>query len=266
VSEPVPPHAPPPEEPVAPSAEAILPGPVRRHAALFAVIGLGIALVGYIRGVRDVPLPPPPPPPGETPALAAPPAPKYAEVPTAPIRANAGWKSDLANLKFAKPGVFDAVERTEEMKLTALADRAKNRAYDGAPPTIPHAVDATSAASCLACHGQGLKVGDRVATRVSHPHYAGCTQCHVESARSGLAVALDMPGNGFDGTYRAGPGGRAGPGAPPTIPHTTWMRQDCAACHGLVTRAGLRTTHPWLTNCTQCHAPSAALDQVAFPF
>jgi cytochrome c-type protein NapB len=68
----------------------------------------------------------------------------------------------------------------------------------------------------------------------------------------------------FVGVYRAGPGERANPGAPPTIPHHTWMRENCNSCHGLVTRPGTRTTHPWLTNCTQCHAPSAAHDQVEF--
>jgi nitrate reductase (cytochrome), electron transfer subunit len=164
-------------------------------------------------------------------------------------------------------GGFDPVVRTEEMKLAALADRAKNRAFDTAPPTIPHPTDGMStAASCLACHGSGIRVGDRVATKVSHPHYANCVQCHALGAPPELArFATPEPDNGFVGAYRAGPGSRAAPGAPPMIPHTTWMRQDCSSCHGQVARPGIRTTHPWLTNCTQCHAPSAALDQVAFP-
>jgi cytochrome c-type protein NapB len=150
------------------------------------------------------------------------------------------------------------------MKLAALADRAKNRAYDGAPPIIPHPVEAQSAASCLACHGEGLKIGERIASKISHAHLTNCTQCHVEQSRSGLPWAVEPPVNDFVGVYRAGPGERANPGAPPTIPHHTWMRENCASCHGLVTRPGIRTTHPWLTNCTQCHAPSATLDQVNF--
>jgi cytochrome c-type protein NapB len=100
-------------------------------------------------------------------------------------------------------------------------------------------------------------VGDRVASKMSHALMTNCTQCHVEQA----AVPAQT---GFVGVYRAGPGERASPGAPPTIPHHTWLRADCSSCHGLVTRPGTRTTHPWLTNCTQCHAPSAALDQVGF--
>jgi cytochrome c-type protein NapB len=167
-------------------------------------------------------------------------------------------------LRSDRPGPFDPVTRTEEMKLAALADRARNRAYDGAPPTIPHPVEAQSAASCLACHGEGLKVGDRVASKVSHAHLSNCTQCHVEQSPGGLPFRAEGTENGFVGVYRAGPGERASPGAPPTIPHHTWMRENCSSCHGPVTRPGTRTTHPWLTSCTQCHAPSAALDQRDF--
>jgi cytochrome c-type protein NapB len=99
---------------------------------------------------------------------------------------------------------------------------------------------------------------------MSHSHLSNCTQCHIESSRSDLPFAAEFPETGFVGVYRAGPGERASPGAPPTIPHHTWMRENCTSCHGLVTRSGTRTTHPWLTNCAQCHAPSAALDQVQF--
>jgi cytochrome c-type protein NapB len=190
---------------------------------------------------------------------------RYGELPGAGLKPNASWESALSSLKFDRPGVFDPVPRTEAMKESALADRARHRAFDMAPPTIPHPIEQTSAASCLACHGSGMKVGDRVATKVSHPHYTNCTQCHVESSRPELdRFATPVAENTFQGAYRAGPGGRANPGAPPTIPHTTWMRQDCTSCHGQVARAGIRTTHPWLTSCTQCHAPSAALDQVDF--
>jgi cytochrome c-type protein NapB len=216
------------------------------------VFALGAALVGYLRGIQPPPPLPRPPGPPDTPA-AAPPAVSYAEL------AGGRRVPELV-------GVFDKVVRTEEMKQAALADRAKNRAYDTAPPTVPHPTDGMTAASCLACHGPGMRVGDRVATRMSHPVMGNCVQCHAPAAPPELAAfATPAAGNDFAGAFRSGPGSRAGPGAPPTVPHTTWMRQDCASCHGLVARPGLRTTHPWLTNCTQCHAPSAELDQVAFP-
>jgi cytochrome c-type protein NapB len=221
------------------------------------VAGIVLALVGFVTGIREpyhpervAPLPTSHPP-------GVPAAVTYSELPTTKLGPNARWEQSLAQLKQELPGVFDPVTRTEDMKLAALADRARNRAYDGAPPTIPHPVPSQSAAACLACHGEGLKVGDRVASRVSHAHLTNCTQCHVEQA----PVPVE---NGFVGVFRAGPGERASPGAPPTIPHHTWMRENCASCHGLATRPGTRTTHPWLTNCTQCHAPSAALDQRDF--
>lgn len=239
------------------TAENLLPLRVRNYAAVLAAIAIGVALFGFLTGIRE-PTPPvrpravEPPPKGDVPAAV-----NYVELPTAAIRPNANWQQSLTQLKFDKPGVFDPVVRTEEMKLAALADRARNRAYDGAPPTIPHPVEVRSAAACLACHGDGIKVGDRVASRISHPHLTNCTQCHVEQS----AVPVE---NTFVGVFRAGPGHRANPGAPPTIPHHTWMRNECTSCHGLVTRPGTRTTHPWLSNCVQCHAPSAALDQVYF--
>lgn len=247
-------------------ATTMIPGVLQRYVVLFIVVALGITLVGFLRGIND-PMPlertrvDPNPTQSEVPNAVT-----YSELPGARLQVNSGWYSDLAKLIFVKPGPFDPVIRTDEMKQIALADRIRNRAYDSAPPVIPHAINQPQVSNCLACHEQGIKVGDRVATKVSHPHYSNCTQCHVEENRSESALVKHfLSENEFEGTKRAGPGTRVWPGAPPTIPHTTWMRQDCTSCHGLVARAGIRTTHPWLTNCTQCHAPSAALDQVDFP-
>ena len=236
----------------------------RRFVPLLAIIGISLGVVGFVSGIRE-------PAPSTRPAPRAPikptPVPaavSYSELPTASLRPNAHSQQSLADLRYHRPGVFDPVVRTEEMRRDALADRATNRAYDGAPPTIPHPVEAQSAASCLACHGEGVKVGERVASRISHAHLTNCTQCHVEQSPASLPFRVAPVLNDFVGVYRAGPGQRANPGAPPTIPHHTWMRENCTSCHGLVTRPGTRTTHPWLTSCTQCHAPSAALDQVNF--
>lgn len=236
-----------------PTTEPVADPRRARFVSLLVVFVLGAALVGFLRGIEEPPtLARPAPAPRAT---ANRPAPSYAQL-----------MSGRPPLSEAV-GAFDPVVRTEEMKLAALADRAKNRAFDTAPPMIPHPTDGmNTAASCLACHGTGIKVGERVATKVSHPHYTNCVQCHAPGAPPELAkYVTSEPDNGFVGAYRSDPGSRLSPGAPPTIPHTTWMRQDCASCHGLIARPGIRTTHPWLTNCTQCHVPSAALDQVAFP-
>jgi cytochrome c-type protein NapB len=240
------------------TGEDLLPIRVRRFIPLLAVIAISLSVVGYLVGLCEPVRTPRTAPPADSHAAEnVPHAVSYAELPTHRLWPNAGWHPSLADLKFDRPGPFDWVAHSEELKQAALADRAKNRAYDGAPPTIPHPVSTQSANGCLACHGQGLKVGDRVASKMSHALMTNCTQCHVEQAQAPADTT-------FAGVFRAGPGERANPGAPPTIPHRTWMRQDCTSCHGPVTRPGTRTTHPWLTNCTQCHAPNAALDQADF--
>ncbi|HMO36955.1 MAG TPA: hypothetical protein PKA06_13015, partial [Gemmatales bacterium] len=64
--------------------------------------------------------------------------------------------------------------------------------------------------NCMACHGEGLKVQDRVATKMSHPFYTNCTQCHVELSRTDLqasdAISDQHENNLFQGVHRAGPG------------------------------------------------------------
>jgi cytochrome c-type protein NapB len=233
---------------------------------MLASIGIGFALFGLLSGIRE--------PaavsrnkaedlevlnePHSQIALS------YSELAESASRQRRSFPQSITDLRFAVPAITDEVPRTEEMKIAALADRAKNRAFDGAPPTIPHPTINDSAASCLTCHSNGMKIGNRVASRISHELMTNCTQCHVELAPTGFPTMSTTPANEFIGVFRAGPGKRAMLGAPPTIPHTTWLRENCVSCHGFVTRPGTRTTHPWLTSCTQCHTPSAALDQVEF--
>lgn len=241
---------------------------VRRRAATIVSAGLvGAALVGFLLGVsNDRPVVRPQIPPssldsGESPTPAAR---AYADMDSRTLGPNREWRSELASLRYAKPGLFDPVIRTPENKMEALAHRAARRAFDGAPPDVPHAVDPQSTANCLACHGEGLFVGDRLAPPMSHAHYQNCTQCHVAAAPLELFADAGPVPSDFVGVDRAGSGARAWPGAPPTIPHTTWMRENCASCHGLVARPGIRTTHPWRTNCMQCHAPSETRSEADF--
>jgi cytochrome c-type protein NapB len=153
--------------------------------------------------------------------------------------------------------VATAAQRAED-----TARRRAHRAYDGAPPTIPHAIDQRDVPGCLTCHGEGMKLGERVAPKISHAPYQSCAQCHVVSdSPRPLAEYKGVPGNTFTGLASAGHGGRAWNGAPPTMPHTTHMRTDCASCHGPTGLPGLRTSHPQRQNCQQCHASSARLDQ-----
>jgi nitrate reductase (cytochrome), electron transfer subunit len=162
----------------------------------------------------------------------------------------------------ASPELFAEVPRSEGARRALLARRAERRAYDGAPPTIPHQIDQGAAPDCLVCHEGGARIAGLTAPRMSHPRYDSCTQCHVVSALpEPLRLAQPMVANGFQGLPGGGLGARAWAGAPPVIPHTTWMKSECHSCHGLLGATGLRSTHPWRHSCMQCHAPSAQLDQ-----
>ncbi len=150
-----------------------------------------------------------------------------------------------------------------EERAASLAERAEHRAYDGAPPTIPHPIDTHGAPTCLSCHGEGARIGDRVAPVMSHQSYVSCVQCHA--AEDGLPFEQALTGtmaeaNAFVGQPAPEGGQRAWPAAPPTIPHRTFMRERCVSCHG-AWATGLASSHPWRQSCTQCHAPSAELDQ-----
>jgi len=147
-----------------------------------------------------------------------------------------------------------------QQKEFALAMREQRRAFNGAPPTVPHPIHQTSAKSCLACHGVGARSKSLRIPQMSHKFYINCTQCHVESNPT-FADPVEFRKNSFVGLAAPKSGPRAFSKAPPQIPHTTWMRSNCLSCHGNAGSHGMKTTHPWRTNCTQCHAPSSDLEQ-----
>lgn len=196
-----------------------------------------------------------PPPDGVHPATS------YAEITRGSLGPNADWHTQLPpglsleeQWALAQPG-------TQDDKLRDLTARSQRRAYNGAPPTIPHRVDPVDVASCVACHGPaGMRVGETIARPIPHEHYASCTQCHVPQ-NTLTPDELPWLANEFQGLPAPTQGERAWVGAPPTIPHTTWMRSNCSSCHGPNGASGLQSSHPWRTSCTQCHAPSAGLDQ-----
>jgi nitrate reductase (cytochrome), electron transfer subunit len=63
------------------------------------------------------------------------------------------------------------------------APREGTRAWEGAPPTIPHATQMRS--NCLACHGPGGRAG----LRSTHPQRASCLQCHAVDAERDQRVS-----------------------------------------------------------------------------
>jgi nitrate reductase (cytochrome), electron transfer subunit len=192
-------------------------------------------------------------------------APTYSGIPEAAWLTNREWDFTLANLPRAERPAPQAVASESERE-AAVAKRATLRAYDGAPPIIPHGIDAISSASCLACHSKegNLVISGKRPAEISHPWMTNCTSCHVPG--NGLRQITAPAGerftveNFFAGADSSGPGSRAYPGAPPTTPHPVWMRQNCMACHGPGREQAIRTSHPERQNCLQCHAPDAAFD------
>lgn len=182
---------------------------------------------------------------------------QYSEMSATPRTDRSG--TQLSTLKSTVEPLAE-IRISPEEKLAALHERAQNRAFNGAPPTVPHAIDHRSDASCVACHQTGVVTASLRIPRMSHAFLANCTQCHVESQPRHLPAELFRE-NLFAGLPAPTAGPRAFPGAPPQIPHTTWMRSDCMSCHGYEGKHGIRTTHPWRSNCLQCHTPSAAMEQ-----
>ncbi len=140
---------------------------------------------------------------------------------------------------------------------SSAKERAARRAYDGAPPVIPH--DPFGAA-CISCHGDvGMEV-EGVGFAPPSPHEAtrglsaisNCRQCHVFRRTDALFASNSFAGLAQDLRH----GRRLSEAAPPTIPHKTFMRENCLACHsGPAAREEIRTSHPERARCTQCHMP-----------
>ena len=193
-------------------------------------------------------------------------APKYKDIPNTEWHANRDWSFTLADLPRAAISLT-GLEKQDPAGLSAAIDRRKSlRAYDGAPPVIPHTINTISTNACASCHGQGetLVIGGRRPAEISHPWITSCTSCHVpaDGLRKLTAPAAErlIVENSFVGKTSAGHGSRAYQGAPPTTPHPVWMRQNCMACHGPGREQAIRTSHPDRRNCLQCHAPNATFD------
>jgi nitrate reductase (cytochrome), electron transfer subunit len=237
-----------------------------RAVSVVAAAAMAAAVIGFFTGVRRVPEPRGYLVPDRVPAAeGALEAPTHGELGVRRMGDNrTRHPAGLAALVADRPPLTEEVEPSPEARRAALERRARQRAYDGAPPTIPHPIEQRGYPSCMTCHAEGMRVFGKSAPPMSHPELGSCTQCHVVEQRP---VPTEAPLAGgpptdtlFVGAVDPGPGERAWPGAPPTIPHRTHMRERCGSCHGVLA-SGLRTSHPWRQSCAQCHAPSAGLDQ-----
>jgi len=163
----------------------------------------------------------------------------------------AGWACGCAQETMV------AVPDTDGGTKSAATVRAERRLYDGAPPVIPHE---NFGMACAECHdARGVDVpGVGFAPPQPHSNTAGmsassrCVQCHVFKQSDTVFAASEFVGLRQDLRH----GARLNPIAPPTIPHKTFMRENCLACHsGAAAREEIRTSHPERVRCRQCHVP-----------
>lgn len=217
----------------------------------------GLAGIGFLVGTGNAPtLENPLVPHTTVEDGSAPPARTYSELRAGPPASGHDWTRERDKLAVQDPG--------DGTKDDALAERATRRAYDGAPPTVPHPVAQQAASECLACHQDGLRARDRLATAMPHSDYASCTQCHVvmETPMPGAALPPDatFAANSFQGLASPYEGPRAWSIAPPQVPHHTQMRENCVSCHGPNGQSPMQSSHPDRQECSQCHAAPAAAD------
>lgn len=133
-----------------------------------------------------------------------------------------------------------------------------NRAFHGAPPSIPHEVSSEinmGGNSCLKCHENGGYVSKfKAYTPVTpHPEMVNCRQCHVP--QNSLTL---FKGTNFEKMKVPTPGAnKALSSSPPVIPHQIQLRENCLSCHaGPSAPKEIRVTHPERVNCMQCHVPN----------
>ncbi|WP_223550387.1 nitrate reductase cytochrome c-type subunit [Aestuariivivens sp. NBU2969] len=131
----------------------------------------------------------------------------------------------------------------------------KNRAYHGAPPTIPHPVKielSMGGNTCLQCHHNGgfTEKFNAYAPVTPHPEMENCRQCHVPQHTETLFKGtnfpkITVPEVGVNNALQ---------GSPPVIPHQIEMHENCLSCHaGPSAPKEIRVTHPERINCRQCH-------------
>ena len=246
----------------------------RQHRKTLAVVFLAVCMLavsGFFMGMRQterqvtrnqLPLEKK----HEVSLVKIPTAPKYKEIAKSAWLANRNWKFTLADLPRAADIPRGLAPAAAAETAAAISRRKSLRAYDGAPPVIPHAIDTLKSSACTSCHGENanLLVGGKRPAEISHPWITNCTSCHVPAdglrQLTASADARLVVENAFIGKTSAGHGPRAYGTAPPTMPHAVWMRQNCMACHGPGREQAIRTSHPERRNCLQCHAPNAAFD------
>ncbi|TWO32735.1 cytochrome C [Seonamhaeicola sediminis] len=174
--------------------------------------------------------------------------------------------TEVSSIIPSEKGVFERSEHAldyanmpvDENHQRSLKNYYDNRAYHGAPPSIPHPIKdemTIGANTCLKCHENGgfTEKFNAYAPVVPHPELVNCRQCHVPTNTSGVFKPFE---------HRSVAAPKAGinnalAGSPPIIPHQIQMHENCLSCHaGPSAPKEIRVTHPERINCRQCHVPN----------
>lgn len=175
-------------------------------------------------------------------------------------------ENDIGNFDHSSAAVFESYDALWPEYLGSsssertLEEYYSRRQYAGAPPVIPHASDESrdQETPCLSCHDKGGWAEEikRTSPRTPHPLQANCRQCHTRPEADALFRANE---------WQSTPPPRLGqsylPGAPPLVPHSLQMREDCIACHvGPGAIGVIRVDHVARGNCRQCHVPNESTE------
>ncbi len=178
------------------------------------------------------------------------PVPDAEPTPIIPSERGVFLRSEMA-LDYAKMPVDENHQRS-------MKTYYNNRAFSGAPPSIPHPLlkgeRGMGGKACLQCHQNGgfTEQFNAYAPVTPHPEMINCRQCHVAENTNTVFKGTD-----FVKVITAKVGtNNALLGSPPVIPHQIQMRENCLSCHaGPAAPKEIRVTHPERINCRQCHVP-----------
>jgi len=180
---------------------------------------------------------------------------KEAFIPVSENTNNAVIPSESGVFKRSKFALEYAEMPIDKAHQRSLKTYYNNRAYPGAPPTIPHAIPydgVVGGKTCLKCHENGGFVAkyNAYAPVTPHPEFTNCRQCHVPVKTKTVFVA-----NSFYKEKAPEVGvNKALLTSPPMIPHQLQLRENCLACHaGPAAPKEIRVSHPERMNCRQCH-------------
>ena len=148
-------------------ADPLAHAPARVVGLLVAVV-VAVAAIGIATGMSNSSYQAKRPAVRERPPAGdVPPARSHTELQenpwTTPDAASA-WQKSVAIAAAASAPISAPAETAGTSIEKTLIERAARRAYDGAPPVVPHPIRASGAAECLACHAKGFALGNRRAS------------------------------------------------------------------------------------------------------